>query len=242
MGKESVGVMKRKLYFNWSSGKDAALALYYLKMNEAFEVELLLTSINKEQEKVSMHGLDKTLLMLQAKSIGLPLEFIEIPENSSSNTYNSLMQDKLGSLLSRGFRHTAFGDIFLEDLRHYREKQLKKVGVQAHFPLWKKNTKELMKEFLDLGFKAVVVCANAKWFDHTAMGVNIDYNWLNQLPEELDPCGENGEFHTFCYDGPLFKNGVQFKNGTPLLKSYSDPSDSHKTIDFWFADLKPLDT
>ena len=233
--------MKKKLYLNWSSGKDCTLSLYHLKKSEEYKVDLLLTSISKDLERVSMHGLHKSLLAAQAKAIDLPLELLEIPESPTMNTYNEVMQKKVDSLIARGYQHTAFGDIFLEDLRQYREEQLEKVGIKAHFPLWKKDTKELMSQFLDLGFKAVVVCANAKWFDKTAIGLTIDHEWLNQLPDEVDPCGENGEFHTFCYDGPLFKVEVQFKQGTPILKSYPDPIDNNKTIDFWFADLKAVD-
>lgn len=229
--------MKEKLYMNWSSGKDATLALYHLKKIDLFDVDLLFTTISKDNNRVSMHGLHKDLLQAQADAIGLPLELLELPDSPEMTTYNQLMQEKMDKLKSKGYKHTAFGDIFLEDLRAYREKQLSKMGIKAHFPLWKKDTKQLMKDFLSLGFKAVVVSANAKWFDPTVFGQAITQAWVDDLPEEVDACGENGEFHTFCFDGPIFKNPIPIKFGKSVKKSYPNPSDNNKFIDFWFGDL-----
>ncbi|MEQ8624360.1 MAG: ATP-binding protein [Vicingaceae bacterium] len=230
--------MKEKLYMNWSSGKDATLALYHLKKSDLFDVDLLFTTISKDNNRVSMHGLHKTLLQAQAAAIGLPLELLELPDSPEMITYNQLMQEKMEKLKQKGYKHTAFGDIFLEDLRAYREKQLAKLAIKAHFPLWKKDTKQLMKEFLAEGFKAIVVSANAKWFDPTVFDQPITQAWVEALPEEVDACGENGEFHTFCFDGPIFKKPIPIKSGKPLKKSYTDPSDNNKTIDFWFGDLQ----
>ena len=229
--------MKEKLYLNWSSGKDAALALYLLKKNNEYEPDLLLTTINKVNDRVSMHGLHKSLLQAQAEAIGLPLEILELPERPEMNTYNQLMQQQMNKLKLKGYKHTAFGDIFLEDLRTYREEQLNKVDIKAHFPLWKKDTKALMREFLELGFKAVVVSANAKWFDQAVFGQTITQEWVDSLPEEVDACGENGEFHTFCFDGPIFNKPLSIKPGKTVKKSYPDPSENNKFIDFWFGDL-----
>lgn len=231
--------MKPKLYFNWSSGKDSALALYKLIQSEQYTIDLLFTLIGKETRRVSMHGLREELLIQQAKSIGIPLEIMDLPESPNMEHYNTLMQNKMQELLQKGYRHTAFGDIFLEDLKKYREQKLKEVGVEASFPLWKRDTKELIHEFIDQGFKSKIVSANAKWFGRDFVGQDISHDLINSLPKEVDPCGENGEFHSFCYDGPIFKKAVEFEIGVKEKHSYKNPTDSAKEIGFWFCDLIP---
>ena len=204
----------RKAYFNWSTGKDAALALYYLKKNSNLKIDKLLTTINAHHDRVSMHGLRRELLLRQVESIGISLTTVELPEQPSMEEYDALMTATVNELKRDGYTDCGFGDIFLEDLRTYREQQLK--GINCHFPLWKKNTTKLLSEFISQGYKAVVICINGDLLDASFVGRELDYSFLNDLPDTVDPCGENGEFHTFCYDGPIFSNPVKFEFGEKI--------------------------
>ncbi len=240
-------------YFNWSSGKDSSLALYYVLQQKEFEVTKLLTTVNKDYTRVSMHGLREELLELQANSLTIPLEKIELPAHVSMSSYNKVMKRTVSKLVKEGYTHCIFGDIFLEDLKTYREEQLKPSGIQCVFPLWKKNTKELLLEFIALGFKAITVCVNAKYLDKSFCGRVLDVSFLNDLPSNVDPCGENGEFHTFVYDGPIFDHPIPFEIGDKVLRSYEPSKDEddncftsdqedHKSWDtsFWYCDLIPI--
>ncbi len=240
---------KNRAYFNWSGGKDSALSLYHIKKDDQYDVELLLTSVNAAFDRVSMHGVRNELLAQQAESIGLPLKKIELPEMPSMDEYNNKMQDTIGLLKNDGFTHAVFGDIFLEDLRIYREEQLVKVGIQAHFPIWKRDTKELLKEFLDLGFKTIIVCIKSELLDPSFSGRIIDYNFINEIPSNVDPCGENGEFHTFVFDGPIFEKPIDFIIGEKVYREYKAPQnkedncfspDQKNEMGFWFCDLIPV--
>ena len=239
-----------KAYLNWSSGKDAAFALYLLKQKGEIEVSKLVTTLNTDVDRISMHGVRRDLLEQQAKSIGLPLHQISLAGNVSMTTYNRIMQEQVEHLIAEGYTHSIFGDIFLEDLKAYREEQLKKVGITAVFPLWKRDTGQLIEEFMDAGFKAITVCVNAKVLDESFCGRIIDREFIKSLPEGVDPCGENGEFHTFVFDGPIFKDPIQFEIGEKVQRSYQASekkedncfSDKEKTWDtsFWFCDLIPV--
>lgn len=232
--------MGMKTFFNWSTGKDSALALYYLQKNPEYQVDLLLTSVNKHHDRISMHGLRRSMLEEQAKAIGIPLTTIELPETPTMDEYNSIMGEKINSLTKQGFTHSAFGDIFLEDLRKYREEKLSQYNIKALFSLWKKDTKELITQFLDLGFKTIVVCVNGNLLDKSFVGRVIDEQFLKDLPDNVDPCGENGEFHTFCFDGPIFSYPIEFEIGEIVSKSYNSPkteTEPHEAIDFWFCDI-----
>lgn len=226
---------------NWSSGKDAAYALFELQRNSEFKVDLLFTTILKETQRIGMHGLSRAMLETQSKAIGLPLKVLELENPSEMSVYERQVKESIEDLKELGYEACAFGDIFLEDLKNYREKQLKEVGIQAQFPIWKKNTKRQFHDFLEAGFKAVVVSANAKWFDADFVGRVLDEKFLTDLPSEVDPCGENGEFHTFCYDGPIFRNAVNYKVGEKCIKSYPSPNKEGEKIDFWFCDIEPSD-
>lgn len=229
--------VRTKLFMNWSSGKDSAMALHELMVNGKFEIDQLFTTVNQSTERVSMHGLHRDLLKEQAKAIGLPLEMLELPALPDMDTYNQLMKEKVEGFQSMGYKDCAFGDIFLEDLKNYREKQLQSNNIKAHFPLWKKDTWALINDFFKKGFKAVVVAANAKWFDEDFVGSELSPELIANLPTEVDPCGENGEFHTFCFDGPIFKQAVSFKLGEKILKHYPNPDQGKEDVGFWFCDL-----
>lgn len=233
--------MKPKAIFNWSSGKDSALALYKILKEEKFEVTSLLTSINKEFQRISMHGVHVSLLEKQAESLGFPLIKMELPKEPTMEEYRELMNKMMNDLKSQGITHSIFGDIFLEDLKKYREDQLRSIGMEGVFPLWKINTTDLIREFLNLGFKTIVVCVNETYLDKSFAGRIIDEDFIKDLPENVDPCGENGEFHTFTFDGPLFKNPVEFEIGEIVKKNYPKPKSDENSEDdeyvFWFYDL-----
>ncbi|MEL6822110.1 MAG: diphthine--ammonia ligase, partial [Calditrichota bacterium] len=197
---------QKKTYFNWSTGKDSALALHYLLQDKNYSVDYLLTTVNAHYNRVTMHGLRTDLLQQQIKAINIPSITVELPESPGNNEYELLMGEKVRQLKADGCDYAAFGDIFLEDLKTYREKQLAPLGIRSIFPIWKKDTRQLIHEFVDLGFKAVVVCLNASLLDQSFLGREIDASFIKELPQNVDPCGENGEFHTFCYDAPYFQN------------------------------------
>ncbi|QNK63379.1 adenine nucleotide alpha hydrolase [Pedobacter sp. PAMC26386] len=238
---------KLKTYFNWSTGKDSALALHYLLKDKNYNIEHLLTSVNRQHNRVSMHGLRRELLQEQIKSLNLPYSTIELPEQPSMQEYEGLMEKEVSQLQQQGFTHAAFGDIFLEDLRKYREQQLSALNVKAVFPLWKKDTRQLLTEFIDLGFKSILICVKSDLLDSAFAGRIIDKDFIKDLPPNVDVCGENGEFHTFCFDGPIFKNPIPFEVGEKVYREYKTPkSDSCSTepvksnSGFWFCDLLPV--
>lgn len=239
-----------KSYLNWSSGKDAAFALYLLQQENVYSVEKLVTTVNSETNRISMHGLRKELLLQQAISIGIPLHVISLSGNVSMSVYNEVMQKETLFLVQEGFTHSIFGDIFLENLRDYREEQLQKVSLRGVFPLWKRNTSALMEDFLAAGFKAITVSVNSKILDKSFCGRIIDEDFLAELPAEVDPAGENGEFHSFVFDGPLFKDPVLFQKGEIVERSFAPAkkredncfSEEKETWDtrFFYCDLLPI--
>jgi uncharacterized protein (TIGR00290 family) len=247
--------LKKKALFNWSSGKDSALALYKVLQNPEIEVCTLLTSVNEEFQRISMHGIRTELLIQQVQSIGLPLEIMLLPEMPSMEVYEEVMTTNLLNLKQQGISCSIFGDIFLEDLRKYREDKLAILNLEAYFPLWKIPTKKLIQEFISLDFKTIVVCVNERYLDKSFVGRIIDQSFLDDLPENVDQCGENGEFHTFTFDGPLFKNKVNFEIGEIVYRTYEKPkqgSTEHSTCTnnfeepleygFWYCDLIPLNS
>jgi uncharacterized protein (TIGR00290 family) len=241
--------LKKKALFNWSSGKDSALALYKVLQNPEFEISCLLTSVNQQFQRISMHGVRVELLQQQAKSIGLPLEIMQIPEMPSMEDYEAVMKQTLTKLKNQGITHSIFGDIFLEDLRKYREDKLAEMDFKGVFPLWKIPTTDLIQEFIDLGFKTIVVCVNERFLDKSFVGRVIDQDFINDLPENVDVCGENGEFHTFTFDGPIFSKPIAFEIGEVIYRKYEKPKeDSSNTAcdtsdstafdyGFWYCDL-----
>ncbi|WP_142783547.1 Dph6-related ATP pyrophosphatase [Changchengzhania lutea] len=235
---------KHKTYFNWSSGKDSALALYHLLQDEHYAVDELITTVSSHYNRVSMHGLRKELLIAQTNALNIKASIIELPEMPSMAVYEQKVTEIVLRLKKEGFTYSAFGDIFLEDLRSYRENQLAKVGLKTVFPIWKRDTKELLNEFLDLDFKTIIVCANSKYFNKDFVGTIIDKHFIDNLPEGVDPCGENGEFHTFCFDGPIFKKPIPFTIGEKVYREYDNPNTDDAICKsdkygVWYCDLIP---
>lgn len=221
-------------YFNWSGGKDSMLALHHVLSEGKYDVRFLVTTANSEHERVSMHGVRLELMEEQAKSLGIPLHIIRYGSSATMEEYENAMQQGIRPLLDAGIRTAIFGDIFLEDLKNYRVQKLKEAGVEAVFPLWERNTKELITEFLDLGYKTVLVCTDNGKLDNSFIGQTITPELITRLPENVDPCGENGEFHTFVYDGPLFHYPLQLQAGEVVERSYESENGNWS---FLFIDL-----
>ncbi|OLY93791.1 MJ0570-related uncharacterized domain-containing protein [Cnuella takakiae] len=237
-----------KTYFNWSGGKDSSLALHYVLQNPALQVSALYTSVNAAHNRVSMHGVRRELLEAQARSIGLPLHTAELPEMPGMSDYERIMEKGVSQLRAEGFEAAIFGDIFLEDLKRYREEQLARLSMPCLFPLWQKDTRELIAEFIGLGFKAVIVCVNGRHLDESFCGRIIDESFLADLPDSVDPCGENGEYHSFVFDGPIFQQPIAFTVGEKVYREYAAPKDEKNQCfsptpqppsGFYFLDLLP---
>ena len=246
--------MSNKVIFNWSGGKDSAMALHQLLQQPEYEVMCLLTSVSEPYQRISMHGVRTALLETQAQHIGLPLVQMAIPEMPSMEDYERVMQQTLDGLVAQGADHAAFGDIFLEDLRAYREQKLELAGLKGLFPLWKQPTDQLIRRFIDMGFKTIVTCVNEQYLDKSFAGRVIDHEFLRDLPATVDPCGEYGEFHTFVFDGPIFSRPVPFTIGETVYRKYTtsgkdddcgtgteDKLQTPYDYGFWYCDLLPVD-
>jgi uncharacterized protein (TIGR00290 family) len=210
--------MKEKVLLSWSGGKDSAFALYKIKNSVDYEIVALLTTITKDYDRISMHGIRSALLMRQVESIGLPLEKIFISKTSSEEEYESIIVDILTKYKKAGVTSVVFGDIFLEDVKRYREANLLKIGMRGIFPLWKSDTFECATALIRLGFKAIVTCVDSKFLDRSFAGRSFDEKFLAELPSSIDPCGENGEFHSFVWDGPIFQRRVSHRIGRVYLR------------------------
>ncbi len=201
------------LLMAWSGGKDSALCLFRLMGEKRWKVVALLTAITLPYKRVTMHGVREELIFSQAQSLGFPLDFVYINAGCSNEEYELTMACKLESYLRRGVKHVAYGDIFLEEVRHYRERNLAAVNMEGVFPLWGEKTSELAVEFVERGFKGIVTCIDRHFLDGKFLGKTMDRWFMESLPSGVDPCGERGEFHTFVYNGPIFKNPVPFTLG-----------------------------
>jgi len=204
----------------WSGGKDSTLTLQALQNSPEFEPVALLTTVTSDYDRISIHGVRTSLLRTQAKSLGLPLIEAIIPAKSDNESYERAMATALDEIRV-GFprvKHLAFGDLFLEDVRAYREKQLSNTGFTPLFPLWGLNTRALAERFIADGFKAVAVCVDTQQIDGSFAGRNFDRQFVSDLIASADPCGENGEFHTFVTDGPIFSEPVAYSTGARVLR------------------------
>ena len=234
--------MRQPAIFNWSGGKDSALALYKVRQSGQYDVQTLLTTVSEPHQRISMHGVRVALLDRQAASIGLPCHKLFLPETPTMAAYEQLMTSTLQDLKKQGAATAIFGDIFLEDLRRYREAQLARLEIQAAFPLWGVPTSELIREFIGLGFKTITTCVNEKYLDQSFVGRVIDKEFLRDLPAGVDPCGENGEFHTFVFDGPLFRQPIPFEKGEIVHRQYTPAPKAADDCAPKAADPNPFDT
>ncbi|MFM4994363.1 Dph6-related ATP pyrophosphatase [Aeromonas sanarellii] len=204
---------KTKVLLSWSSGKDSAWALHRLRQDPAIEVVGLFTTLNQAFERVAMHGVRKSLLARQAQCVGLPLMTIDLPWPCRNEEYGRIMTGFIGEVMARGIRHMAFGDLFLEDVRAYRERQLAGTGITPLFPLWGSDTTELAQQMMAAGLRARVCTLDPKTLDMSLGGHEFDEALLAALPAGVDPCGENGEFHTLAWDGPMFQRPLAIRVG-----------------------------
>ena len=220
--------MREPILFCWSGGKDSAMALHVLLEQNQFRVVSLLTTVTEGYDRISTHGVRRELLHQQAESIGLPVHEVFIPPQCVNPVYEARMEQAMRHYLARGIRKVAFGDIFLQDLREYREEKLARVNMEAVFPIWKRDTRELIREFHRLKFRAIAACIDTNLLSPNFAGRELDSSFFTDLPPSVDPCGENGEFHTFVFDGPVFSHPVEFSLGETVQRD-----------SFLFCDLLP---
>ena len=216
------------ILFCWSGGKDSAMALHTLLQQQQFRVTALLTTVTEGYDRISMHGVRRELLLQQAESIGLPLHEVRIPPQCVNPVYETRMEHALRISYDQGVRKVAFGDIFLEDLRAYREKNLARIGMTALFPIWKRDTRELICFFHARRFRAIAACVDPKILAPSFAGRELDDSFFRDLPAGADPCGENGEFHTFVFNGPIFRWPIPVRAGETVHRD-----------GFVFCDLLP---
>lgn len=217
-----------KIVLSWSGGKDCALALYEIQRSKECKVAALLTTVTQDYDRISMHGVRHSLLEKQAEAVCLPLIKVFIPANCTNETYSETMEKEMEHLKAEGINIVAFGDIFLEDVRKYREENMAKVGMKAAFPLWGKNSHKLVSSFIKMGFQAIVASVDSSKLGVEFCGRTIDGAFLNALPEHVDPAGENGEFHSFVFNGPIFKQPVHLSVGEIVVRD-----------GFYYCDLLP---
>ena len=229
-----------KAAFNWSGGKDSAHALLRALKSGRYEIVALLTTVNRDTRRSTMHGIPLPLLQAQAASIGIPLHAVDLAPAGTMEDYGAAMARTAERFKRQGVRCFIFGDIFLHDVRTYRERQLAPLGIEVAEPLWGRSSEAVMREFLGTGLKTVVVTAQADLFGPETIGRRIDRAFLDSLPAGTDPNGENGEYHTFCFDGPIFRRPVPFRLGDPFSRSYDVRLDdgSTRTYTYWFARLE----
>jgi uncharacterized protein (TIGR00290 family) len=220
-----------KVLFSWSGGKDSAMALHEILAGRQYEVIALLTTVTEDYDRISMHGVRRVLLERQAESLGIPLAKVLIPKQSSNEEYETRMAQTLTKYKELGVNSVVFGDIFLEDLREYREQNLARLAMKGIFPIWKRDTTDLIQTFIALGFKAITVCVDTQVLDRRFVGRTIDQQFMTDLPKTVDVCGENGEYHSFVYDGPIFKQAISYKLGETILRDHR----------FSFCDLVPVE-
>lgn len=219
--------MAQRIYVAWSGGKDCALSYHQLAGDRRYEIAGILTTVTGDYDRISMHGVRTALLGAQAAELGVPLAKVVIDAGADNDQYESKMRRLLLELRAQGVSAVAFGDIFLEDLRAHREAKLAEVGMAGLFPLWKQDTRALAGRFLDAGFGAILTCVDGRCLDGRFAGRAYDRALLDELPPQVDPCGENGEFHSFVHAGPIFRRPIGVRRGQTVLRDER----------FWFCDL-----
>jgi uncharacterized protein (TIGR00290 family) len=242
---------KTPVLFCWSGGKDSALCLHRVLACGRYEVVALLTTVNQQHRRISMHGVREELLDAQAESIGLPLEKMYVTVDGTNEEYNAAMRSILVRYKARGVETVVFGDIFLEDLRRWREDNMAEIGMRCLFPLWQNDTSKLIADFFDLQFRAVICCVSDAYLQARDVGRELDASFVQSLPAGVDPCGENGEYHSFAFSGPIFSYALPISIGE---KVYRPLEQTHATSNvcplpvasgavrreakgFWFCDL-----
>src|SRR5215470_6977209 len=220
--------MTKATLVSWSGGKDSCMALHEIQQTNGYQVAALLTTITRDYDRISMHGVRRALLERQAESLGLRLHQVYISKGATNEEYESKMKEAFSLYCAEGVNTVVFGDLFLEDIKKYREQLLAPLGMKGLFPIWKQDTARMIRTFIDLGFKAVVTCVDPRVLDRSFAGMLIDADFLRQLPPGVDPCGENGEFHSFVFDGPTFREEIKFSLGEMVSRD-----------SFCFCDLLP---
>jgi uncharacterized protein (TIGR00290 family) len=210
--------MAAKAILSWSGGKDSTMALYEIQRAGGWEIQGLLTTVTGDYDRVCMHGVRTALLEQQAAALGLPLEKVCLDANGSQEAYEAKMRTYLAGCRQRGIKTMIFGDLFLQDVRQYRERNLAQAGMEPVFPLWGQDTRALAERFLHAGFQAIVTCVDLQALTQSFVGRRYDRAFLADLPPEADPCGERGEFHSFVYDGPLFRSPILFQTGRTVIR------------------------
>jgi uncharacterized protein (TIGR00290 family) len=221
-------IPKIKLLLSWSSGKDSAWALHLLRQQPQYEIAGLVTTFNQAFDRVAMHSTRRALVEMQAKATGLPLFSIPLPWPCSNQAYEEIMKVFCAQAVAQGVTAIAFGDLFLTDIRAYRERQLQGTGLEPIFPLWQHPTDSLAREMIDAGLRAKLVCVDPKKLAPEFAGREFDHGLLTGLPAGVDPCGENGEFHSFVYGGPMFDRAFPVVTGERVERD-----------GFWFCDVLP---
>ncbi len=220
---------KRKAAMSWSSGKDSSMAAFKVLKSGKLNIVTLLTTVNADYGRITMHGVREALLQKQADACGMHTLKVEIPKNSNNEIYENAMKKAIEALKKQNVEYIIFGDIFLEDVKEYRIRMMKGTGIEPLFPLWGMDTKILAKEIINSGIKAKVSCLDPRKLDYSFGGSDFDELFLDRLPESVDPCGENGEFHTFVYSAPFFKDPIRIRTGESVLRD-----------GFYFTDLVPV--
>jgi uncharacterized protein (TIGR00290 family) len=235
--------LKKKVTISWSGGKDSALALYKIISSGEFDIVHLHTVIDNDSKRVGLHGVKEELIERQARALGLKLVKLYLPATEDHAAYESLMRTFYSACKTDNITGVVFGDIFLEDLKTFREKMLEASGATGIFPLWKKDSRALIKEFLEVGFKTLLCSANASIFQSSDLGKTLDEDFIRSIPSAADVCGENGEFHTFVYDGPIFNSPISIEKGAVVKKHYNykikqtDGTIQEINAAFWFQEL-----
>jgi uncharacterized protein (TIGR00290 family) len=210
--------VREKVVLSWSGGKDSAMAAYQLLASQKFDIAALLTTVTEDFDRISMHGVRRDLLERQAESLAIPLHTILIPKVCSNEIYEARMGEALAHFKAAGITKIAFGDLFLADVKQYRDERLAQAGMTGLYPLWMRDTDELVRTFVGLGFRAILACVDTRAIDASFAGREINSDLLRDLPDSADPCGEYGEYHSFVYSGPIFKKAIACRTGERVLR------------------------
>jgi uncharacterized protein (TIGR00290 family) len=222
--------VKEQVVLSWSGGKDSTMAAYQLLASQKYEIATLLTTVTEEFDRISMHGVRRELLQRQAESLGLPLHTMMIPKECSNLIYEERMRATLAAFKASGITKVAFGDLFLQDVKQYRDERLAQIGMTGLYPIWMRDTDELVRTFIGLGFKAILACVDTEAIDASFAGREIDHDLLRDFPAGADPCGEYGEYHSFVYAGPIFNKPIACRAGELVMR----------TPRFNYCDIVPL--